>query len=334
MNKAEFFRQLEKDKIKPVYFFTGEQYFISIALEKLKEKVFPDKNISSIETFYADECEIDEVIKSIKNISLFSDKKMVILKRAESLTNDKIEVILPIIERLPAQTYIIIIANSQMKNKSLSEFIAKNYGTVVNFQEIKKTNELRSFIVEELEEAGINIDYNAVNLLMELSGSSLFNIKNEIEKLKIIYKNKKNLSYSDIEESVYADMKDDFYGILNGICDRDAVLAMKSFRSVIKKDYEYFSIMSSMATYIFGLYVIKLLIEQGLSEEEIFKGSGESNRFSFNKKFRGSRNYTKEELYSALQKLAKIDTLLKSSSINKLLLFDDFFLSFVRGRGN
>lgn len=333
MNKTELFRQLEKNKIQPVYLFTGEQYFISVAIEKLKGKIFPDKNISSIEIFYSDECEIDEVLKSIKNISLFSNKKMVILKKAEVLTNEKVEAILPVIEEPPVNTFIIIIAESEMKNKSLGECIAKRFGTAVKFPEYKKANELRGFIMEELEDAGITIDYNAINLLLEFSGNSLFNIKNEIEKLKISYKNKKNISRTDVEESVFADMKDDFYGIFNGICARDAVLAMKSFRSVLKKDYEYFTTMSSMATYIFGLYAIRRLIERGFSEEEILSQSGESSRFTFNTKLKGAQNYTGKELYSALKKLAKIDILLKSSSLNKLALFDDFFLSLDRRGG-
>jgi len=114
---------------------------------------------------------------------------------------------------------------------------------------------------------------------------------------------------------------------------RDAGLAMKSFRSVVKKDYDYFATMSSMVTYIFRLYTIKRLIECGLSEEKVFMHTGERNRFGFNTKLKGSQNYTKKELYSALKKLSKIDVLLKSSSINKLALFDDFFLSLDRKGG-
>lgn len=329
MNKSEFFRQLEKNKIEPVYLFIGEQYFISVAIEKLKEKIFPDKSISGIEIFYSDECEIEEVLKGIKNISLFSNKKMLILKRAEILSKEKVEAMLPIVDEPPPQTFIIIVAGGEMKNKSLIDRIAKKYGTVVKFPEVNKANELREFIIEELKEAGITIDYDAINMLIEFSGNSIFNIKNEIEKLKIGFKNKKNISRTEVEESIFADMKEDFYGIFNGICARDAVLAMKSFRSVIKKD-EFFTLLGSIFTYIFGLYSIRRLIELGLSEDDIFSQSGENNRWTFNTKFRGAQNYTVEELYSALKKLTKIDILLKSSSINKFALFDDFFLSLDR----
>ncbi len=326
MNKTEFFRQLEK-KIEPFYFFTGEQYFVSVAIEKLKEKIFPDRNLSGIVSFYADECEIDEIIKNIKNVSLFSNKKMLILKRAESLTKEKIEAILPIVDEPPPLTFIIIVAEGEMKNKSLIERISEKYGTVVKFPEFKKVNELREFIMEEIKDAGINIDYDAVNMLMEFSGNSLFNIKNEIEKLKISFKNKKNISLNDVEESLFADMKEDFYGIFNGICARDAVLAMRSFRSVIKKEDEFFPLLGSISTYLLGLYSIRWFIERGLNEDEIFSQSGEHNRWTFNAKFRGAQNYTVKELYSALKKLAKIDVMLKSSSVNKFALFDDFFLS-------
>ncbi len=333
MNKRELLKQLERGKIQPVYLFTGEPYLVTIAIEKVREKIFPDKGASGIEIFYSDECEIDEVIKSIKNISLFSDKKMIIIKRAEALTKDKIEAILPFVENPPVNTFIIFVASSEMKNRSLSEVIAEKYNSVVSFPEYKKVNELRDFIMEELEDAGFRIDYDAVNLLLELSGSSLFNIKNEIEKLKISCKDKKNISSEDVEENVFADIKDDFFGILNGICERNAALVMKSFRSVIKKDYEYLGVMSSVATYIMGLYTIRRLIDSGLSEEEIFIKSGERNRFSFNRKFQGAQNYTAEELYDALKRLSELDILLKSSAISRSVLFDDFFLSFCRRGG-
>lgn len=332
MNKAEFFKHIEKGKIQQVYLLTGEQYFVGLALEKLKERIFPDKKTACLEIFYSDECDIDEVIRSIKHTSLFSDKKMVILKRAEALTKEKIDALFPAIEEPPYNTFIIIVAGSDMKQKSLSESISKKFGTAIKFPEFKKAQDLRGFIMDELESAGLSIDYNAVNLLLELSGNSLFNIKNEIEKLKISFKNKK-ISAADIETSVFADIKDDFYGIFNGICARDSALAMKSFRSVLKKDFEYFTTMSSIATYLFGLYAIKLLIERGFSDEEIFNRSGESNRWIFDTKLKGSQNYTKKELQSAIKKLAWLDVMLKSSSINKMILFDDFFLSLDKRAG-
>jgi len=208
MNKAEFFKQLEKNKIQPVYLFSGEKYYIALAIEKLKNKIFPDKNISSIETFYLDECEIEDVIKSIKNISLFSNRKMVIIKRVEVLTKGKIDEILPVVAEPPPNTFIIIVADSEIKDKSLSECIAKRFETVVKFPEYEKANELRGFIIEELEESGIKIEYDAIDLLLEFTGNSLFSIKNEIEKLKITYKDKKNILRADIEECVFADMKE------------------------------------------------------------------------------------------------------------------------------
>jgi len=330
LNKAEFTKHLAKGKILPVYFFTGEQYQIDSALKDVLSRIFIGSGEQVVDTFYAKESDIEDVIRSIKNVSLFSNKKAIILKKAEELSSEKIKMLLPLIKEPPENTFIFIIANDDMKDDSLIELISDKYGTVVKFPEYKKDRELRDFILDELEEAGIKMDDDAVGVLIDYSGSALYNIKNEIEKLKLLYKGKKRLTISDIEESIFYDVKEDFYSIFNGICNRDSSLAIKGFRSIVKKDYEYLTLLSTISSYIYSLYKIRMLLDSGFSEGEIFLIMGDKNKFSFERKLQGARNYNKAELLSAIHRLSLIDIQLKSSSIDKMVLFDDFFLSLDR----
>lgn len=334
MNKSEFYKQLEKGKITQIYFLIGEPYHTDQAQKVLVEKVLPGKDKSGLEIYYCDEIDVESVAKSIVNISLFSPKKVVVLKRADELTKDKIEILLQVVERPPENTFIIFIASGEPKNKSLMNVIEEKYNSVVKFPEYKKMQEIREFVLEELNEAGFEIEFSGLNLLVENSVGSLYVLKNEIEKLKLNCLGKKKITFKDVEESIFADTKEDFYGIFNAIVDRNPSLALKSFRSMIKKDYDYLSLLSAITTYFVGLFVVKLLQEKQLSFEELLECSGESNRYSLERKLYGARNYTFDELKKVIHHLARIDIQLKSSSLNKMALFDDFFLSLTNTRTN
>lgn len=330
MNKTNFDKIIASSKPKSVYILYGEPYLVDEALRKLIEIIFK-KNKPNIETYDGEECEITEILQGIRNISLFSPQKLIVIKRSDELKKQHLETLLPHLENPPENTYIVLTGSSEIKDKKFIDTIEKKYGTVFVFSAYKKADDLREFTIVECERAGISLTPEAIDTLIELSGLSLYNLKNEIEKLKNLSKGKDKITEEDVENSVFGEAKDDFYGILNGIVARNALLAMKSIRGVIKKETDYLQILSSIVTYLQGIYNIRKLIDAGLDKNEIFIQSGEKNRYSFERKFTGAERYTAHELYQLLNKLAHLDLTLKSSALNKLVLFDDFFLSLEKG---
>ena len=86
------YRNLDKNVVRPVFFFTGEQTFLAEqAIARLKKYILcknPELNYS---LFHGDTATADEVISLAKTYPMFGDKRLILLKNAEKLSTNELK---------------------------------------------------------------------------------------------------------------------------------------------------------------------------------------------------------------------------------------------------
>ncbi|HEY4715530.1 MAG TPA: DNA polymerase III subunit delta [bacterium] len=326
MKIDDFLNDARNGRVKQAYLLMGEPFIIEKNTESFIQLIFPDGKKDNLFFFNAEDVDMTELILNAKNLSFLGGKKVLVLKRAENLAAEMNEKLIEYLKNPSESSCLIILADSGFKNKKIHELINQKFGSVIQFLSYEKVSDKEQFIAEEFVSEGIIVDQNALKMLVELAGDTMSHLGDEIEKLKLLSKDRKRISLEDVENSVFAETQEDFYGLLNGIANRDPSLAMESFRSMIKKDYDFLPMLGAMATYIYSLFIVKCLMDRGMTPQEIEKETGEKS-YPVRRKMEGCMNYSTDELLDALKKLLKIDLASKSSSVPKMVLFDEFFLS-------
>ena len=159
-----------------------------------------DKDNSSIEllSFYENDIIHNEkkFYNSIFSTSLFSDKKIIIIKNA---TDKIISQINNIVEEWPENQSLIISSVILDKKSKLRNFFEKNNKTLCIPCYLDNEKNLEIIAKVELKKDNIILSQESINLLIEKSNGDRGNLKNEIEKIQAFALNNKKIGYDEVK---------------------------------------------------------------------------------------------------------------------------------------
>ena len=159
-----------------------------------------DKDNSSIEllSFYENDIIHNEkkFYNSIFSTSLFSDKKIIIIKNA---TDKIISQINNIVEEWPENQSLIISSEILDKKSKLRNFFEKNNKTLCIPCYLDNEKNLEIIAKVELKKDNIILSQESINLLIEKSNGDRDNLKNEIEKIQAFALNNKKIGYDEVK---------------------------------------------------------------------------------------------------------------------------------------
>lgn len=311
-----------------MYLFYGlEQYLI----DKEIKKVILDNKIDDINIVHYDleNTKIEDIIEDLSSVSLFGEKKLIIVDNAyifTGTTNKKL---------LEQNTDIL---EKFLKNNSCDN--------IVIFNILKEKLDERKKIVKIIKEKGIVKDFNTfsninkyvldmfgkykinnenINFLVNRVGNNLEVLSQEINKIKIYKDNDFNITKEDIINLTTKNIDTNFFNLIENIVARNKNKAMESYYEIIKDGEEPIKIIVVLANKFRLIYQAKNLYKKGYSEKDISNMLG-SNYYAIKKCLESSRNYDDNFLLKCLMKLANLDIDIKSGKIDKNIGLELFIM--------
>lgn len=205
--------------LKPIYLLYGaEQYLIETVVNKIKKK-FGEK-VLGINYILIDETNVENLISDIEMPAFGYDKKLIVVKNAGLFKKDgRKKVGSPIQEKIAEyikknydiieEAVILVFVENEADKNVVFEAIAKS-GIVCNIEELKPMQ-----LVKKLKQIcnlyKVNCDETTLNYLVEISGTNLQNLINEIRKLiehagengTITVEDVNNLSIKQMESVIF-----------------------------------------------------------------------------------------------------------------------------------
>ena len=195
----------KKDGYKPVYFLMGEEpYFIDFLSNYFSTNVIPEEEKSFNQTvLYGKDVSVNDIMSQARQYPFMGDKMLVVVKEAQELvkTIDQFANYFKSIQ--PSTTIVFCYKYKTLdKRKELYKTLSKS-----EFAEIFESNKLKDYQVEGwiktlLSDEKLEIEPKAVAMLVEFLGNDLSKIANEIDKLKIILKDKTLISADLVEDNI------------------------------------------------------------------------------------------------------------------------------------
>ena len=311
-----------------MYLFYGlEQYLI----DKEIKKIILDNKIDDINIVHYDleNTKIEDIIEDLSSVSLFGEKKLIIVDNAyifTGTTNKKL---------LEQNTDIL---EKFLKNNSCDN--------IVIFNILKEKLDERKKIVKAIKEKGIVKDFNTfsninkyvldmfgeykinnenINFLVNRVGNNLEVLSQEINKIKIYKDNDFNITKEDIINLTTKNIDTNFFNLIENIVARNKNKAMECYYEIIKDGEEPIKIIVVLANKFRLIYQAKNLYKKGYSEKDISNMLG-SNYYAIKKCLESSRNYDDKFLLKCLMKLANLDIDIKSGKIDKNIGLELFIM--------
>ena len=263
-------------------------------------------------------------IEDAKTMSLFDDKKLVIIDNANMFTGSTSkdsEIIEEYLNHINENTTLVLIVHNDKLDtrKKITKLINK-VGKVIAFNdELDMTNLVRRLLKD------YNIDYKTINLFLDRVGNNPLIIQNEINKIKIYKENDKTITDEDILNLTAKLIEIDIFKLIDYIVKKDKEKALELYYEMLKMNEEPIKIIVILANQFRIMYQSKELLKKGYSEKDI-ANILKIHPYRVKLAIQNSRNYTSEVLLKNLNNLADIDIGIKTGILNKDLALELFIL--------
>jgi DNA polymerase-3 subunit delta len=227
MTPEKIIGDLKKGNNKPVYWLEGEEdYFIDQVINFAEHHILKESEAAfNLTIFYGRDTAWADVLNACRRYPMFSEKQVVIIKEAQDLRG--IEKLETYVEKPLSSTLLFV----GYKNKKVDgrTKLAKLLKDKAVFMSTKKMydNALPEWTNELVKEKGFSITKKALFLLIDHIGNDLSRLSNEIDKLALNLKDRKQISEDDIEKFVGVSKEFNVFELQQAVAQRDLYKAIR-----------------------------------------------------------------------------------------------------------
>lgn len=181
----QFLDSIESGRVTQVYLAVGREPLLldevtAGACGKLSDPATRDFNL---DVLYSDSVGVEGLASVLMSLPMMAERRVVVLRRAETLTPSLQKYLLEYMENPPRETVLVLLADSDGKNAWIRKASAKC--TVIRCDPPRK-RELESWIHNRCQALGVKIDDDAVAMMMEGREVRLIDLASELEKASLL----------------------------------------------------------------------------------------------------------------------------------------------------
>lgn len=305
---------------KNVYLFFGEDTYSSTQKlnfwrDQFEKKYEGDLNIAFLE---GKGLEAKNLESDIQSAPFLADKRMVVVKDFLAKgSKDEQKKVTDILEKeLPDFCILIFIETIKLPDKRGSLY--KKLNKVGNLEEFKTMMgpELNRWINERSNEIGLKLDSSISNYLGEVAGSDLWNLNNELQKLKT-YGKTQPITKEAIDQLVHPNLTTSIFKFTDYIAQRNSKGSLRTLNILIESGEDIMKIIFMIVRHFRILIQVKDLMDRGNPKNEIISKVKE-HPYTISTTMQQSPNFSAETLRNIYETLLGIDVGIKTGKIRML----------------
>ncbi len=253
-----------------IEFYYGEDSFQSSQKVRMAQiqfhKQHPQSNVLVFDC--DDKCDITAITQSLDSQSLFSQKKMVIVKNFFSHTKaPEQKIIQEYLVKKNDDTIIFHEIGLPRKNASFFLWLHNNAIHTAEYKFLLGSD-LEKWISKKVQDSGSEIDNHAIRSLVLCAGNDLWLLEKEIEKL-ICFANEKMIAVSHVEQIVQGNTVANMFETIEAIVKKDKARALLLLKKQIATGDSPFHIFSMYVYQLRSMLLVGGAVQDGLTDRHV-----------------------------------------------------------------
>jgi DNA polymerase-3 subunit delta len=227
MSAEKIIGEWKKKVFKNIYWLEGEEdYYIDMIIDYAEHEILDEAEAGfNLTVFYGKDADWAAVVNACKRYPMFAEKQVVLLKEAQQMKD--IEKLESYVDNPLSSTIFVVAHKTKTLDKRGKLYKALKKSAEIFASEKVKDYKLQEWIGEYVRSQGYKINAKAISLLDEHIGNDLNRIVNEIEKLALNLKGKKDITEDDIERYIGISKEYNVFELQAAIAKKDLAKAIK-----------------------------------------------------------------------------------------------------------
>lgn len=221
---------LKKKNFKPIYWLEGDEpYYIDMVMDYAEHHILSESEASfNLSIFYGKDADWAAVVNACMRYPMFAEKQVVLLKEAQQMKDiTKLENYVS--NPLNSTIFMVSYKEKKVDGRSKLAKLLKEKGELLSTKKLYE-NQLPDWTERMIQEEGLSISSKALLLLVDHVGNDLSRLQNEVEKMAINLKGRKNITEDDIEEFIGISKEFNVFELQDAIARKDFPKATRIIR--------------------------------------------------------------------------------------------------------
>lgn len=319
MTPQEFETSLKKGKVPTICFIFGEeQFLVERAVHALLERAIdPTLKDFNFNLFFGNESKGVDIIDAAQTLPMFSDRRAVLVKRAEQLKADALEVMLPYIKN-PAPGTCLLLTGTKIDQRKKFFIELKKHGELIEYKRFYD-NKLTGFIQSEAVVQDKPIDSAAAELLAMLIGNNLQELSSQIEKLAVYAGSKQRITVDDVRTMASSSKAFTTFELAKYLGLRDVTNSIRSLDALFLNGEGAPMMIGALTSHFRKIWRVRELLDKKMSQSDIGKELS-INAFFLGDTITQARNFSRRELKRIFDEFYRCDVASKTGGLPYTLL--------------
>lgn len=302
-----------------IYVFQSKnEYLVNKAVDERIEKLGIDP--FNFMRYDLSEATSDDVLEDLQTISFFSELKVIVVRHLEIVldaTQGIINAWVKYFEK-PNPDVVLILELDELipTTNPIGDAISK-YAYIEEIKDPKR-EEYPVLAKEIFDKEGYKITDAAIEVLLERTNYDFTLLHQEAEKLALYAVDEKSIKEIDVMKLVSRNLEEHIYELTNALLSNNQAKTIEIYHDLIARNEDPLRILNFIVNKMRELMHVKLLIDQGMRQDEIanYFHISSGRAYYMVKNAKGVHIELMEE---HLQKLGQLDFDIKSGNIEKKL---------------
>lgn len=310
-------QDIKNGQFSNVYLLYGEEAYLRKQYrDKLKESLVPEGDTMNCSIFAGKDINANEVADMAGTMPFFAERRVIIIEDSGWLKsgNDRIT---ELVKSIPDTTFLIFVEEEVDKRSKLYKAItAKGYAALCEMQDEAT---LKKWIMGLLKKENKLITPEALNLLLDKTGTNMENIRREVEKLVCYRYYDEGITAADVEELCVVQIQNRIFEMVEAVAQKNQKQALDLYYDLIALKEAPMKILALIARQFNMLLQVKEMKQKGYQEAAIASQTGLNPYFLKKKYIPQAAQFQMPQLEAAIRACVEAEEDVKTGRMSDTL---------------
>ncbi|NQT64805.1 MAG: DNA polymerase III subunit delta [FCB group bacterium] len=321
----EFLRKFPDQKPQPVYYIFGPENYLKDSVLKDISKRFKSSGSEEFDSIILHATDTNSAMNALEQLEMMpfiAEFRLVVLRNFDAMkASDKL-LIAEYVQN-PVPTSILVLIAEKIDERIKANKIISEKAVKIICRSPYNSKDIHKWLNDETRNRKIFMDSDSKELFTRSIELDYQLAANELEKLIIYTKGKRNITIDDVKETVGKSRTNKIYDLQNEIGKRNLKNSLTILENMISNDESAVFVIIMLSTFFRTLWRVKALQKMNLSNPEIENRYLHEVFFKYRKDYiTFAKNYSKKAIREIFSLLLQADIDAKSLNLKDEIILE------------
>lgn len=313
----------------PYLLYGEEAYLRKQYRDNLRKALVPDEDTMNCSVYSGKDINVNEVVDLAGTMPFFAERRVIIVENSGWFKSGN-EQIAALVKALPDTTYMIFVEEEVDKRGRLYKAVTTNgYAALCEMQDEAT---LKKWVMGLLKKENKSITPDALNLLLDKTGTNMENIRREVEKLVCYRYYDEGITAADVEELCIVQIQNQIFDMVEAVAQKKQKQALNLYYNLLALKEAPMKILVLIARQFHMLLQVKEMKAKGYQESDIARQTGLNPYFLKKKYIPQAAQFKLPQLEAALRTCVEAEENVKTGRMSDIFSVELLIVSLSASR--